>query len=508
MDVAAQRLPDPSHAAGGAPLAARPATRAGFLPFAVAIGFAALVYGPLTKNSFHQDDFLNLQSIANEPLLGYLLAPAGGHVLILRNSLFWASYRVFGTATAWWFGTVLLTHLVNVGLLCALLLRLTGGRRLACFGATLWGVAPAQEGTLGWYSAYGHAVVATFLLLVLLGVARRWRSEERLRPGETVRWCALLLSGATAFGVGVGVAAAFPLVIVLLFPGARAARGLRLGVFLLPVVVLAGYVAVHELYAMAFGAPTDVALMFLLGMLSYWTNVVHMLLHLFAAGMTALVASFAHLPGTYPDATGYAVAASFTAAFFLGLAASGARERRLLLALAVVTFAAYAVIAAGRGTFFAKNYLMRAYGAAEPRYHYVATIPLAAILCVLFDRLGSALALPARARTALLVVWLAAMTALWARTSWRIDPHQRDREATEQVVATIDRTIRAAPAGAPASLVNQRFPPAVFAGWAAVYTIFFPSDADGRVYFVEADPAVRAIGLPGSRLAAVMVPPH
>jgi hypothetical protein len=182
----------------------------------------------------------------------------------------------------------------------------------------------------------------------------------------------------------------------------------------------------------------------------------------------------------------------------------------LLLAFAILTLAVYAVIAAGRAPLNAGKRLVRAYGAAHSRYHHVATIPLTAILCLLLARLAAAVALAPRARTALLVVWLTAAAGLYATGSWRVDRHLRDRAATERIVSAIDRTIRTVPMGQVVLFMNRKFPPAVFhkafAGWAALFTIFFPTDVGRRVYFVEPDPAVRAMARRGSRLAAVLIP--
>src|SRR5262249_59242086 len=66
---------------------------------------------------------------------------------------------------AWYFATVLVTHVANVLLLFAFVRRVTGSASLACFGAVMFAVSPANAGTLGWYSLYGHALAGALALL-------------------------------------------------------------------------------------------------------------------------------------------------------------------------------------------------------------------------------------------------------------------------------------------------------------------------------------------------------
>jgi hypothetical protein len=476
------------------------------LPLAVAIGGAAVVFAPILGDYFHQDDFVNLQAIVNEPLAQYVLRPFGGHLLVVRNLLFFLFYGAFGTHVEWWFAVVLLHHLLNVGLLFALLFRITRSAALACFGALLWGTAPVQEGALGWYSVYGQVVVVTVILLVLLGMTARWRAGDRLRLGETLLWCALALLGATAFGMGVAVALFLPIAIWLLFP--RAPLGVRLGVLLLWPIVGGGYWAAHKLFAEQFHDRAYFDFLMLLALSSYWANGAAMLPHLWAAGASALVSGLAYTPASYPSATGYVLGGLVAAAIVVGLIVAAPRERRLLLALTGMVLAIYAVIAAGRATLYAQT--APAYGAALPRYHHAVTIPLVAILCLLLARLAAALRPPAWTGTALLVGWVLVAAGLYARTPWRIELHRADRTFTQQAITRIERAIRDAPPGQTVVLPNEHVPPVIhdgYVGSAALFTIFFPRDVGRRVRFVEADDAVRARAAPGSRLAAVLVPP-
>ncbi len=471
---------------------------------------AATVFFPITRSYFHTDDFLCLQAIVNDSLPHFVLRPLGGHVLIARNLLFVLFYRLFGTHAAAWFGVVLLTHLLNVALLYVLVRRLTGSSRIACFAAILWGASPLQEGALGWYSVYGQVVLGTVLLVVLLGMAGCWRSDARLGWRQTLGWCVLIVVGATLFGIGVGVALAFPLAILVLFPARQASPGIRVAVIATAVLVAIGYREIHLLFATEFGDRTDVDYAMVFALASYWQNSVVMVVHLVAAGTAALLWGFGSGLAPYPGATATVTAVAFVCATGVVFVTSGGRERRLLLASLVLVVGVYAIIAAGRSTLYAGG-IGTATGAALARYHYVATIPLTVIAGLVLARSGTLLRLPSTLRAALLPAWLLVIAVLYVRSGWHIDLHEMDRRLTGETVSEIARAIRETPDADVVHIPNRRFQPAwfpdVFAGTAAVYTIFFPASFDARVRFVEPDAAARQRVPPGSRLALVLAPP-
>src|SRR5262245_1697147 len=202
------------------------------------LALAAWVYHPLTRIYFFADDFILLASIANDPVAAFLLRPFGGHNCLGRNLVFLATYHLFGLRADLYYWSVLLTHLLNVALLFGLLRALTASVLLACFGAALWGMSPLQAGTLGWYSVYGQVLAVTAMLLVLLPLARLAATGAPLRARTAGVWFALLLLGTTFFGIGIGVALAFPLALFLLLPDAWRRRALRAAVLALPVATL------------------------------------------------------------------------------------------------------------------------------------------------------------------------------------------------------------------------------------------------------------------------------
>src|SRR5262245_33602099 len=125
----------------------------------VAALVAVAASAPLLRVYFCTDDFEHLYRFANYgPTLAVLAAPHGGHLCLVRNPVFAFNYALFGMHAAWFFATVLVTHVANVLLLFAFVRRVTGSASLACFGAVMFAVSPANAGTLGWYSVYGHAL--------------------------------------------------------------------------------------------------------------------------------------------------------------------------------------------------------------------------------------------------------------------------------------------------------------------------------------------------------------
>ena len=115
----------------------------------VALALAAFVFFPITRNYFRADDFGNLQWVVNFPLLRWIFQPQAGHVYMVRNTLFFLSYEAFGPQPTYFYWTALLTHLLNVGLLFAVIRRFTESVRLAYVGAVAWGISPAQVVEMG-----------------------------------------------------------------------------------------------------------------------------------------------------------------------------------------------------------------------------------------------------------------------------------------------------------------------------------------------------------------------
>jgi hypothetical protein len=483
---------------------------------AIPLAFTAVVYWPLTQNYFYSDDFLNLYRIRNDSLIEYLLTPHGGHVLVTRNALFYLFAHAFGTQPRWYFAVVLLTHLLNTLLLFRVIRRLTDSPRLACLGAALWGTSPVHEGSLGWYSVYGHVVVGTAVLLILDFVTRT--GTGMIRPTRRVlRWCYVLaLLACTSFGVGIGLAVVLPFVVVLLAPQFRPLA--RRGVPLLSLVVVAPgvYLAVFWLHGAAapegIGTPqalTEAAFHF-------WAAIPAHLARLIGYAVFRLVAGFFFTPPVFYFPTAYETAASYAcfAVVVLSCAIVAWRSpgavRNQIAACLLMTVATYGMITLGR-------VWLADLAAIQSRYHYVGLIPLTAIVCIVLARVGAARRIDGRAKNALLALSLGTILVAHWRSGFALDHHPEARQQTDQVLGQIRARIAAAQPGETVTIANARFaqlfPPIVpmadFPGWAAVFVVFYPDNTvDGRrVTFFEKDQASIKAAAAGKRSAGLLVPP-
>ena len=177
---------------------------------AVLAAAAVWVFSPITRGDFFLDDLVRLYDLKNWGWTKLILSPHGGHLLATSNASYWLFDRAFGLAPRAWFVVVLAVHVINVLLLYDVTRRMAGDRRLAFLASTLWGVAPVQVGVLGWLAAFGNALVATTLLLLLRELTL---AVARTRPPSAPRiawWYVLALLGATSFGFGIAVAMVLP----------------------------------------------------------------------------------------------------------------------------------------------------------------------------------------------------------------------------------------------------------------------------------------------------------
>lgn len=476
----------------------------------IAMGFAGVVFLPITKNYFREDDFLNLFRIANDPPASFLLHVHGGHLLVVRNLLFYLFERAFGTQPEGYFWLVWMTHLANVALFFAVARALTTSALVACFGAVLWGTYPVHAGSLGWYSVYGQVVAATFLLLVLRGLSRVHAQGRPPGRGTLAGWYALLLGASACFGTGLGVALAFPAALLLLLPAWPGRLRTALAFFSLLVVVPGLYFLLRAAARLA-GAPhdTEVSAALVAG-LSQSIGILSLLVHLAGFGLTSLVLGVLRSPRSLV-APGFL--ASLLALVFLF---SSRAPRRRLLACALLALGTYGIIAAARVDYYERFAIDAWVAARTARYHYLGSVPLALMLCVAVGRAGEALQLcPAHARL-LLLAWLAATAFLHARFGREIDHHDTARAEVDRTLGAIRAAVESQPPGRPVYIANRPFRHVGwlvdrerFPGWAAVFVIFFPDDVvDGRrVYFVEPDrdAAAAARSRRGTRIASLVV---
>lgn len=476
----------------------------------VPVTMAVVVWLPITDNYFFADDLQSVYDVVNQPLLQLLLLPYGGHLYIARNAIYAGLYALFGPDPRAYYWVALLTHVANVGLLCLLIRAVTGSRRLACFGAVLWGTTPVAESTIGWYSVYGHALATTGLLIIVHGSVRAGQRQAVTRPA-LAGWMALAIAISTCFGVGLAFAVLVPLCAWLLMPpgGARRRTVAALGATAVAVPLL--YFGSLRLAAFLYKSTTETTLLGDLAERMY--AIADLALSMAGYGARHLV-----LGAFAPLAAGTGATLLVSAAVLIVLAAgfwrAGPSGRRAMLAFGLLVAGTYGVIAAGRSAFYEyiRDLLVR-----TDRYQYSATAALAVLICLAFAQLAPG---PGRpwARTALLGGWLLATATGLVLVRVPYDHFEFARRHAEVALAAIDAAIAATPPGEDVYLQNQTFRgvgpfvvanPVAFPGWAAVFAVFHPTNVvDGRrVFFVEADAEVRAAAAHGRRSAPLIIAP-
>jgi hypothetical protein len=464
-------------------------------------------YFPITANYFFGDDFLNLYHIVDDPLPRYLVTPNGGHVLLVRNAIFYLTWLVAGTDPRPYFWTVLVTHLLNVALLFGVVRLMTGSALLASFGAALWGTSVLSEGTLGWYAVYGHALVGTAVLVILYQALRAAESGVPPTRARRALWYGLALAAASCFGTGTAIALVLPLVLWILLP--PAVRGHRVPLVSLVVAVPALYAA--QVWAYQRLAAVDLQSVTILGkLLSAGGPIVEFGWHLLAFGLTRLLAG--PFPAG-PPAVWSAVLLGLIALLILTARSADTGQRRRVLAATVLVLATYGVIAAGRGG-LAVALLHNAVDAVRltPRYQYVGQLLLTPLVCVALASLAGRRSVP---RPGILLAMLYGIMTI-GHVMWYvpIDHHDDSRGGVREVMDVVDAAVAGGPPGGTVRIPNRAFlhlplPPVQFPGWAAVFTIYYPDNVvDGRrVQFVERDLKLIETLRSGRRTGSLLVPP-
>jgi hypothetical protein len=483
----------------------------------VPLALTAWVYYPVTRVFFWADDFYHLGRLTNENPLAWVVAPFGGHNLVLRNLAFLGSWHLFGFHSAPWYWTALLTHLLNVWLLFGVLGTVTGSASLACVGATIWGICPLAVATVGWYAVYGQAMVATILLLVLAGLSRLSVAGDPLPPRTAWVWYALLLAGTMCFGTGIGVALVFPAVLLLLLPGAWRQPGVRMAYLALPMVTLAVYLAVRALAQWMDPLPASERAHQALAARGLLTAP-RMLLPLLGVAIGGTTLGHWFDPARFVDSRSWTAIAVFVVGLGILAWRGDARARRTALAMGALAVGVYGVLAVGRAYGYTVFGVPLARAAAEPRYHYVGTIPIVVLVCLALQQIGRIGRLSAIPRSPLLALGLALPVLAYARSGFEIEEHAAAREYVMRAMReTVDTVVAAAP-GTTVFIENGATNP-VIGGWLEVFLpgraglfLFVSPDElpeDRQVRFVERDRKVLEYwaGRPGSRLATLLVPP-
>ena len=442
------------------------------------VAMSAVVYYPITRNYFFSDDFLHFWQIVNDGVGHFILRMHGGHMYLARNVILAAMFSLFGMHASPYFHIALLTHLLNVSLLYCLIYRMTLSWRIACISAALWGMAPVDEGAVGWISVFGHVVAGTCTLLVLIGLAgsRTDPSASSWRPGL---WSLLTAVGSTCFGVGIGIAFAMPGVAWLLL---RPGRQRRVGVIAFAVTaaaVVGLYFSQAWLYKWLYGEAT-LANSFSDLDPSYWPSQTAFLFALLGYGIAAVLLG----------AVAYHVAAAevvivpiVAAATAVAVWRAPQRMVRPLLACLLLAIGVYGMISLGR-----------AWSApvSTARYHYLGGMIVAIALGLVLDGLTTGTRVPPWCRNGAVAAWATLALYVAVRLGPPINHFNFARHETESTLAAITAIAASAPPGADVYILNRPFHSIFFVpdltyfpGWAAVFAMFHPDDMlDGhRIYF-------------------------
>ncbi len=499
----------------------RPGARGSWLPFLlVPLGLSAWLYYPVLRVNFFADEFIHFASIESDGVLDFLLAPFGGHNYLVRNLFFLASWQLFGLQAPYFYATALATHLLNVALLFGVLRQLTGSALLACFGAALWGTSPLCVGTIAWYSVYGQILVGTILLFVLHAVTRR-AAHGGAPPstGSAWLWYVLLLAGTTCFGVGIGVALAFPLVLFLVLPATWTRPGQRIAWLLLPIVTMGLYFGFRRLYP-------------LIGSLSFQENLQEymalrsladmppLLSHLLAFSVAGSVLQF-FLPSTYPSTASWTAVAVFVAGLVLVLVRAEPATRRTAVAMVLLAAGVYVIIAAGRSGAYAMFKISPPAAARVARYHYVGSIPIVVLLCLIVREFGRLPGLRAVPAPLALAGALGAIAYGIARVGVPIQLYKWTPPYVQRVADETLAAVRAQPPGSVVYIENEKTPIGIlgptlpnflFPGRAGVFVLQHPTDQlEGRtVRFIERSDEVASFyeDRPHTRFAGLLVRPE
>ena len=468
-----------------------------------ALAFTTLVYFPITRNYFFRDDFLNLYRIANGPALQYLVTPHGGHLLVLRNAIFWLTFQVFGPNAPVYYWTAFATHLVNVYLLFRLLRLLGIEASIASLGAAVWGTAAFSEGTLGWYSAFGQVMVAT-IALIILGHMQSLVAQGRTPDARTEwLWSGLAWLGAMCFGTGIVFAMSLPFILVLMFPGHYSWR--RRPLLILLIAVPLTYYGANAVYTHMTGVPVTTTSP--TTMIANLIGITILALGLAFIGISSLILGYVFPALASMTGLSYAIGLGFALAVLLLSRKWPSQIRRWLATCAMLVCGCYGLIVAAR-LFMMRWSLLG--GSEYARWHYFTQMLLTVIICIVLARATARLGV--RRTHVLVALWYCVAIAAYLRIGPRVDNHDGSRQLTEQALRRISAAIKAAPQNQPVVIANGGFPAVMlpgrpfFPGLAAAFVIFYPDNytQDGRrVYFQENDAEVVRATSSGNRTSTL-----
>jgi hypothetical protein len=460
---------------------------------ALPIALTAFAFWPITRNYFFGDDLLAMYDTIHKPLLRNLFEPYGGHVMATRNLVYLLLYSLFGLSPSAYFLVVLLTHLVNVGLLFLVIRGLTGAR-LACFGATLWGAASINQHALGWYQVYGAVLAVTAQLWIVYRLVRIGRTGHLTRL-EVLSWGLLLLAASTCFGTGIAITVAMPGVAWLLLPATPARRRATIGLALSAACVAVGYLGYQQLARYLF---PDLPWISVFAALRNWQTVASlaglMMMHGMASLLLGPLAHHAIGGGSLEWALTAAALVAIGTAFVVGSAAA----RRIMLACLLPFGIGYFMIAAGRAAFWSMAGMNLV---TQGHYHYTAPLTLAILTPVALAEFERFWRPRAAVANLILTLWLMTFAAAQSIAGRPINNHNGARALANKALEEIKTLALSQPEGSNVYIRNRLFfgvgpfeikSPHNFPGMAGLFAVYYPDQLlEGRrVFFVEQSPRV------------------
>jgi hypothetical protein len=492
---------------------------------------AAVVHWPMTGDFFKYDDFLHMFQIVDDGGPIFVLTPHYGHALLTRNFVFYLCWKAFGFAPAGYQWVLLLTHLLNVGLLFTVVRGFTRRAGIALFAASLWGMSPLTAHSVFWFSAHGHLLMVLGVLWVLKGLSRYQEEGARI-PGRTlVGWALVTVAFSFAYGAGLAIGFGFVLIVACLLPRCGNRRAL-LGAFasvsiLLPVLYAVTFVLYRGLTGLTeMGAGEIIMDLEPLAMVGIFVRLI-------AYGFLALLGGPLIADVDHVVAYGPLTGASSTVVVRIALASltlvvpllvwgwrrSSPLRRSQMLGFALIALATYGATSLGRTAMMEIFSVDSNWVAATPRYHYASTVGLVILLSLALSSLLARGSAAERWARRLVPVWVIASPLLFGDVLRTTYPHWGwdAKWECKQSMARVGATVRRQRQGRAVYIPNRPFLSVGrfgekyldFPGTAGIFAIAHPDNtlAGRRVYFVDPEALARrqGRGLPPSRIDELLV---
>ncbi len=486
---------------------------------------AMLAQSPALGHFFRSDDYLHLYQIEDLGFWRFLVTPQGGHIVPTAFAVFYLCRVLFDLNANPYYALAIATHGFNVYLLYRVVEKTTGRIGLALAAAFIWGTSSLNQGSIGWYSVYGHVLSGTWTLLFLYGAARVASGQGSLSRPTPWLWFCCMLGAATSFGSGIPVAMLSGPVLYLLLPDVPGRTRVVRTQSILLLVVPALFLAVHGAHYALFGTPTspDVVARTFVGqvageMPSKLIEIFSMFGLLLAYGSASLIfGPLLQFSRSFLLETPWVAYGSGTA-MVLALGYSVWRMDRSVrpraLAYLLLAASCYGIIALGRASIYSTMGHPMIEAAMVARYHYLAQAILAGLLALIaaefYRPVSRAWAWVAAAAAVLL------LGANWdaSRSISRALPASSG-EVFASTVESLEAAIQAGAKGSRVVIENQPFADPwareLIPGLAGIFLIHFPAnEVDGRhIYFREKDPQQlefwRRVG--GGRLRELLIDP-